>query len=103
MPFSVTTLDDGSGGPCVQVRGTADIATAERLASRLLAACRGGVRPLTVDLTDVTVLASAGVRALYQVQHQLRAHQQELTLIAPSGSPAAAVLARVRLSHERSA
>jgi anti-anti-sigma regulatory factor len=76
---------------------------AERLASRLLAACRGGVLPLAVDLTGVTLLASAAVRVLYQVQQQLRAHQQELTLIAPPGTPAAGVLALARLSQERKA
>ncbi|MCW2933843.1 MAG: rsbU [Actinomycetia bacterium] len=99
VPFSATTMNE-EPTPCVRVRGPADIATAERLASRLLAACRGGVLPLTVDLTEVTVLASAGVRALYQVREQLRAHQQELTLIAPPGTPAAAVLALARLGHD---
>ncbi|HEY6789069.1 MAG TPA: SpoIIE family protein phosphatase [Trebonia sp.] len=99
VPFSATTMNEVPT-PCVRVRGPADIATAERLASRLLAACRGGVLPLTVDLTEVTVLASAGVRALYQVHEQLRAHQQELTLIAPPGTPAAAVLALARLGHD---
>jgi anti-anti-sigma regulatory factor len=83
--------------PCVRVGGPANIATAEWLASRLLTACRGGVLPLTVDLTGVTVLASAGIKALYQVRERLRAHRQELTLIAPPGSPAAAVLAMARL------
>ncbi len=97
VPFSVTTVI-AEPTPCVQVRGAADIATAERLASRLLAACRGGVLPLTADLTEVTVLASAGVKALYQVRQRLRAHQQELTLIAPPGTPAAGVLAIARLS-----
>jgi len=100
VPFSATTLT-AEPSPCVRVRGPADIVTAERLASRLLAACRGGVLPLSVDLTEVTVLASAGVKALYQVQQRLRAHQQELTLIAPPGTPAAAVLAMARLGHDR--
>jgi anti-anti-sigma factor len=102
VPFSATTLI-AEPAPCVRVCGPADIATAERLASRLLAACRGGVLPLTVDLTEVTVLASAGVKALYQVQQRLRAHQQELTLIAPPSSPAAAVLAMAGLGHDRKA
>jgi anti-anti-sigma regulatory factor len=60
---------------------------------------RGGTLPLTVDLTGVTHLASAGVRALYQVREQLAAHQQDLTLVAAPGSSAGVVLELVRLPH----
>jgi len=42
-------------------------------------------------------LASAGVSALYQARDQFAAHQQELTLLAGPGSPAAAVLELVNL------
>lgn len=96
--FSVTA---GANGPAarVTVAGPLDAATADRLAGQLLAACRGGTLPLTADLRQVTLLTSAGVRVLYQVKQQLNAHHQQLALITEPGSPTAAVLELVRLSH----
>jgi anti-anti-sigma regulatory factor len=58
----------------MRVAGPVDVTTAERFAGRLLSACRAGTVPLTVDLTAVTILASAGVRALGEVSAQLAAH-----------------------------
>jgi serine phosphatase RsbU (regulator of sigma subunit)/anti-sigma regulatory factor (Ser/Thr protein kinase)/ABC-type transporter Mla MlaB component len=90
----------GSGGvPHAGVCGPVDITCADRLARQLLSASRGGTLPLTVDLTGVTHLASAGVRALYQVRDRLAAHRQNLTLIAAPGSSAWIVLELVRLPH----
>jgi PAS domain S-box-containing protein len=95
-PFT-TDLVATESVPCVRVAGPVDVTTADVLAGRLLSACRGGVLPLAVDLTGVTILASAGVRVLHEIDAQLAAHQQRLTLIAEPGSPAAAVLSLVRL------
>jgi len=78
--------------PRVRVAGPVDVVTADRLASGLLTACRAGVLSLTVDLSAVTILASAGVTVLYRLAAQLAAHGQRLTLISEPGSPAAAVL-----------
>jgi len=47
----------------------------------------------------VTQLASAGVRALYQVSKQLAAHGQKLTLVTAAGSATQHVLDLVRLDH----
>lgn len=90
-PF-VATLIHRAPAPRVRVSGPVDLAAADRLTSRLLAACRAGILPLTVDLSGVTVLASAGVRALYRVAAQLAAHGQQLALVSEPGSPAAAAL-----------
>lgn len=95
-PFTVE-IEAAEPAPLVRVSGPVDYATADRLAGRLLATCRAGVLPLTVDLSAVSILASAGVRVLYQVAAQLAAHGQELTLISEPGSPAAAVLDLVQL------
>jgi anti-sigma regulatory factor (Ser/Thr protein kinase) len=81
------------------VSGLADGTTTERLAGRLLAACRGGTLPLAADLTNVTCLASSEVQVLFQVRHLLAAHGQEMTLIAAPGGPAAAVLDLVCLPY----
>jgi anti-anti-sigma factor len=95
-PFSADLAPAGPE-PHVRVAGPLDVTTAPQLTGRLLSACRGGVLPLTVDLTAVTVLASAGVRVLHEVSAQLAAHQRQLTLVAETGSAAAAVLDMVRL------
>ena len=97
-PFAVDIGGDGSGS-YAGVCGPVDITSADRLERQLLSASRGGTLPLTVDLTRVTRLASAGVRALYQVRERLAAHQQKLTLVAVPGSSAGIVLKLVRLPH----
>jgi anti-sigma regulatory factor (Ser/Thr protein kinase)/anti-anti-sigma regulatory factor len=90
-PFAVE-LAMAKSAPLVRVSGPVDFTTADQLFSRLLAACRAGVLPLTVDLSGATILATAGVRILYRIAAQLAAHEQDLTLISVPGSPAAAVL-----------
>ena len=55
--------------------------------------------PLVADLSGVTQLASAGVRALYEVSKQLAAHGQKLTLVTARGSVAHLLLDLVRLDH----
>jgi serine phosphatase RsbU (regulator of sigma subunit)/anti-sigma regulatory factor (Ser/Thr protein kinase)/anti-anti-sigma regulatory factor len=97
-PFAVET-DTAVETPRVRVRGPVEITTAEKFTTRLLSAARGGVLPLTVDLSEVTHLASAGVQALHEIQAQLAAHRQALHLVAPGGSPAHLVLDLVRLPH----
>ncbi len=98
-PFTVdTSLAEGSAARAL-VRGPVDITTADQLARRLLSVSRGGTVPLIADLTGVTELASAGVRALYAVSGQMAAHGQDLTLITTPGSAAHEVLDLVRLAH----
>jgi len=97
-PFAVDLAVEGAV-PRARVRGPVDITTADKLARQLLAASRGGTLSLIAELTGVTHLASAGVRALYQIKEQLTAHQQELTLLAAPGSRAHVVLELARLPH----
>ncbi|MGY1796151.1 ATP-binding protein [Geodermatophilus sp. SYSU D00525] len=87
------------GHPRLRVRGAVDVVTAEECARALSGTSRGGVLPLTVDLTEVTHLASAGVQVLHRMRDQFAAQQQRLRLLAPPGSPAHAVLELVRLPH----
>jgi serine phosphatase RsbU (regulator of sigma subunit)/anti-sigma regulatory factor (Ser/Thr protein kinase)/anti-anti-sigma regulatory factor len=94
-PFTVDIGADGAS-PRVRAAGPVDISTAGQFARRLLAASAGGTLPLTVDLTNVTNLASAGIRALYRVREQLAAHRQDLTLITVPGSSVALIL---KLAH----
>jgi serine phosphatase RsbU (regulator of sigma subunit)/anti-sigma regulatory factor (Ser/Thr protein kinase)/anti-anti-sigma regulatory factor len=96
--FTVDTSIGDSGTARALVRGPVDLTTADELARRLLAVSRGGTVPLAADLTGVTQLASAGVRALYAVSEQLTAHGQDLTLITAPGSAAHVVLDLVQLA-----
>ncbi|NGY60367.1 SpoIIE family protein phosphatase [Lentzea sp. NEAU-D13] len=95
-PYRAETLVHGDMR-LVRVSGPIDAVTAAVFERDLLSASRGGVTPMTVDLSGVTHLASAGVRILYEVTDQLSAHQQRPTLIAPDDSPAAHVLDLVDL------
>jgi anti-anti-sigma factor len=96
--FGVIT-EPVKGAARALVHGVIDITTADQLRRRLLAACKGGTLPLTVDLTGVTRLASAGVSALFELARQLRLHEHSLALVARAGSPVQAVLDIVRLPH----
>lgn len=98
-PFTVDTSMAESATARALVHGPVDITTADQLARRLLSVSRGGTVPLVADLTGVTQLASAGVRALYAVSGQMAAHGQDLTLITAPGSAAHLVLDLVRLAH----
>jgi anti-sigma regulatory factor (Ser/Thr protein kinase)/anti-anti-sigma regulatory factor len=98
-PFTAATSIQADGTARATVSGPVDINTADQLARRLLSVCRGGTIPLIADLTGVTQLASAGVRALYQVKERLTAHAHDLTLITKPGSSAHVVLDLVHLSH----
>jgi serine phosphatase RsbU (regulator of sigma subunit)/anti-sigma regulatory factor (Ser/Thr protein kinase)/anti-anti-sigma regulatory factor len=99
--FGVVVADDSPRR--VGVAGPIDITTVGQLSDALRTASRGGLHPVTVTLSDVTLLASAGVRSLHELRDQLAAHGHELVLVAPSGSPAAAVLDLVGLPREQSA
>jgi ABC-type transporter Mla MlaB component len=101
-PFSVE-VSAPAGGARAVVAGPADRSTAESLAGRLLAACRGGTLPLSADLTGVTRLAGAGLQVLFQVRDRLAAHGHDLTLIAVPGGPAGVVLDRVCLPYAAAA
>ncbi|WP_245006635.1 SpoIIE family protein phosphatase [Actinoplanes ianthinogenes] len=81
----------------VRVDGPMDAASAAQVRQDLLRRSRGGTVPMTVDLTGVTHLASAGVAALFQIAEHHRDQEAALTLIASPGSPARQILDLVGL------
>lgn len=82
-----------SGPPTVlTVTGVVDASTADGLADRLDGAGRGGMLPLVVDLSGVTVLSSAGVRALFSARDRHQRHGTILTVLAEPDSAVAEVL-----------
>jgi serine phosphatase RsbU (regulator of sigma subunit)/anti-sigma regulatory factor (Ser/Thr protein kinase)/anti-anti-sigma regulatory factor len=92
VPFVV----DGDGGAPVRVAGAVDAATAGEMLRELLRRGRGGTVALTVDLSAVTHLSSAGVSALHRVAGQ---HSAPLRLVAAAGSPAQLVLDLIGLPY----
>jgi anti-anti-sigma factor len=93
-------IESGEGSTRhVTVRGPVDLSTAADVHQRLQEAGRGGAVPLTVDLTGVSHLASAGVQLLYQLAEQAVADGQQLRLIAPRGGAAHQVLALTALNR----
>lgn len=89
----VTVTTTGSAEPRVAVRGPVDISTVEELRRQLWSAGRGGALPLTVELGDVTHLASAGVQLFYEFAEEMTAGGRKLELVAPAGCPARHALA----------
>jgi anti-anti-sigma regulatory factor len=94
-------ISDGPGSDesLVLVEGPLDADTAERLRQNLLYRGRGGTLPLTVDLAEVTHLASAGVSALHRVAEKHGQQGGKLTLLAAAGSPAQLILALVAIPN----
>jgi anti-anti-sigma factor len=86
----------GDAGRIV-VSGDVDSQTASTLDRQIAVESRSGIAPLTIDLSGVTHLGSAGVSALAAARD--RAHKQggEFLLIAPPGSPAHHVLSLVQI------
>ncbi|WP_432573310.1 SpoIIE family protein phosphatase [Kineococcus sp. SYSU DK005] len=96
-PFEVLP----AGGPVLRVRGAVDLASADDLLDELRRASRGGAVRLTVDLSGVTHLASAGVQALVEAARGAGGWER-LDLLAPGGGAAAAVLELAALPHRTS-
>jgi anti-anti-sigma factor len=80
-------------GVCVSLSGVLDSTGLDRLQASLLDIERHGAVPLTIVLDELTLLASAGLRALAEHTSRLLAARRSLRLVAAPGSPARDVLA----------
>lgn len=81
----------------IVVRGDVDSNTASTLDRQIAVESRSGVAPLTIDLTEVTHLGSAGVSALAAARDRARRQGADCVLVAPPGSPAHHVLSLVQI------
>lgn len=77
--------------------GEIDANTASTLDRQIAVESRSGIASLTVDLSAVTHLGSAGVSTLVAARDRARRHGSDLSLVAPPGSPAHHVLSLVQL------
>ncbi len=81
----------------IVVRGDVDSNTAPTLDRQIAVESRSGIAPLTIDLSAVTHLGSAGVSALAAARDRARRQGSECVLVAPPGSPAHHVLSLVQM------
>ncbi|GAB2575404.1 hypothetical protein Aab01nite_14420 [Paractinoplanes abujensis] len=94
--FRITELPGGDETR-VRIEGPIDVSTAALTRQELLRRSRGGTMPMTVDLSAVTHLSSAGVSALHHVAGQHAIQEAPLVLDAAPGTPAQLILALVTL------
>lgn len=82
------------GGRLITVTGPVDLSTVPSLRQEVLRAGRGGELPVTIDLTGVTHLSSAGVQMLHTLSatDQPGALRIPPVLVAATGTPAAFAL-----------
>jgi anti-anti-sigma factor len=81
----------------IVVSGEIDSTTASTLDRQIAVESRSGIAPLTIDLSGVTHLGSAGVSALAAARDRARRQGGDCVLIAPAGSPAHHVLSLVQM------
>jgi anti-anti-sigma factor len=81
----------------IVVSGEVDSNTASTLDRQIAVESRSGIAPLTVDLSAVTHLGSAGVSALAAARERARRQGGNCVLIAPPGSPAHHILSMVQI------
>jgi anti-anti-sigma factor len=81
----------------IVVSGDIDSNTAPTLDRQIAVESRSGIAPLTIDLSAVTHLGSAGVSALTAARDRAHTQGGDCVLVAPPGSPAHHVLSLVQL------
>jgi anti-anti-sigma regulatory factor len=95
-PFLAALTSDGPDAVLV-VHGPVDVAGAVELRDQLRSITGNGTVSRSIDLSRVTLLASAAVHVLYEARDRSTAHRERLHLLAPRGSTAHHVLELVGL------
>jgi anti-anti-sigma factor len=83
-PVVVEHLDDRS---VARVVGEIDAANVGELETGLRSAVRAAGGPLVIDLSGLSYLDSAGIRALFVTAREAGKHQVELQVVIPPSSP----------------
>jgi anti-sigma regulatory factor (Ser/Thr protein kinase)/anti-anti-sigma regulatory factor len=96
-PFLAALTSDDDPDAVLVVHGPVDVAGAVELRDQLRSITGNGTVSRSVDLSRVTLLASAAVRVLYEARDRSTAHHERLHLLAPRGSTAHHVLELVGL------
>jgi anti-anti-sigma factor len=93
----VSLVGSGELAGRIVVSGDVDSNTASTLDRQIAVQSRSGIAPLTIDLSAVTHLGSAGVSALAAARDRARRQGGDCVLVAPPGSTAHHVLSLVQL------
>ena len=93
----VSMVGSGELAGRIVVSGDIDSHTASALDRQIAVESRSGIAPLTIDLSAVTHLGSAGVSALVAARDRARRQGGDCVLVAPPGSPAHHVLSLVQI------
>jgi anti-anti-sigma factor len=93
----ISMVGTGESAGRIIVSGDIDSNTAPALDRQIAVESRSGIAPLTIDLSGVTHLGSAGVSALAAARDRARRQGGDCVLVAPPGSPAHHVLSLVQL------
>ena len=93
----VSMVGSGESAGRIVVSGDIDSNTAPALDRQIAVESRSGIAPLTIDLSAVTHLGSAGVSALAAARDRARSQGGDCVLVAPPGSPAHHVLSLVQI------
>ncbi len=97
-PVSVSdVVCSGGPSPVIAVLGVLDVHAVSDLSAEIALAITEADEAVTIDLADVSLLASAGVEALFVGADRAATGGVGLDLIAPAGSAAQQVLALVGL------
>jgi anti-anti-sigma factor len=82
---ATVTVDRSGVRPVVHVRGAVDESSAEQVRIRLLEAGHGGTIPVELDLGDVVLFSSSGVRVVLAIARIARDEGWRLVVHAPEG------------------
>lgn len=88
--MSGVTVDVAVDGSLVRIacRGEVDLANVADVEDGIFSAITNLVTAVSVDLTDVVYIDSAGLQVLFGLAARLRVLQTDLEVVAPVGSPA---------------
>ncbi|HET6952672.1 MAG TPA: STAS domain-containing protein [Acidimicrobiales bacterium] len=92
MTIARVEVDTAGGSLLIRLSGDVDLANARAVEAELRHVITNQVVDVTIDLTDVAYLGSAGVRVLFHLADRLAVLQIGLALDAPVGSPARRVI-----------
>jgi anti-sigma B factor antagonist/stage II sporulation protein AA (anti-sigma F factor antagonist) len=76
----------------VRLEGEIDLSNSRELRASLLREMSNSLLGLIIDLTDVTYLDSAGIRAIFELREDLDTRGQEIRLVVPRTSIVATAL-----------
>jgi anti-anti-sigma factor len=91
-PATAVTARDEAGAMWIAVAGPIDLATAPAVEADISALVGNETAVVTLDLSDVDYLDSAGLRVLFRLTTRLAEVRTALEVVAPPGSISRRVL-----------